>query len=156
MKNFYNVFWNIIGIIFFLTRFFPSIAQERTSSECKFLNQIEISQLQHLFTAGDDGIVQFRIPSMITTKNGIVLAVCDGRVDRPGDVPNNIDLVLRRLKKGSKEWVTVKRIVNFAGEHGACDPSLLQDRSTGNCRTLIARVRLSGMFLKREKREKIS
>lgn len=92
--------------------------------------EIELGLSQRIFTSGKEGIAEFRIPSMITTKKGTILTVCDGRVDRPGDVPNNIDLLSRRLEKGNKEWTPLKRIVNFAGDHGACDPSLVQDRST--------------------------
>jgi Neuraminidase (sialidase) len=94
-------------------------------------NNIIVHQPNKIFKSGDDGIVEFRIPSMITTQKGTVIAVCDGRVDRAGDVPNNIDLVMRRLEKGSNNWTPLKRIVNFAGDHGAADPSLLQDRKTG-------------------------
>jgi len=94
-------------------------------------NSIKVSTPKTLFEKGDDGIAEFRIPSMITTKKGTVIAVCDARVDRGGDVPNNIDLVMRKLKKESKEWTSLTRIVNFAGKHGAGDPSLLQDKKTG-------------------------
>ena len=92
--------------------------------------EIEVSLPQRIFTSGEDGVAEFRIPSMITTEKGTILTVCDGRVDRPGDVPNNIDLVTRRFEKGSREWTPIKRAVNFAGDHGACDPSLVQDRIT--------------------------
>ncbi|TKG90754.1 exo-alpha-sialidase [Puteibacter caeruleilacunae] len=94
-------------------------------------NTIKIGKPVALFTKGDNNIAEFRIPSMITTEKGTVIAVCDARVDRGGDVPNNIDLVMRKLGKGSKTWTPLKRIVNFAGKHGAADPCLLQDRQTG-------------------------
>lgn len=89
-----------------------------------------ISMPEMIFKKGDSGIAEFRIPSLITTIKGTVLAVCDGRVDRSGDVPNNIDLVMRRQEKG-KNWEPIKRIVDFAGKHGAADPSLIQDKTTG-------------------------
>ena len=89
-----------------------------------------ISKPEMLFKKGDAGIAEFRIPSLITTVKGTLLAVSDGRVDRGGDVPNNIDLVMRRQVKG-KNWEPVKRIVDFAGKHGAADPSLVQDKTTG-------------------------
>ena len=102
------------------------------SSISSFSQDIHIvSEPEKLFKKGDSGIAEFRIPSMITTNKGTILTVCDGRVDRPGDVPNNIDLVMRRLEKGSKEWTPIERIVDFAGDQGAADPSLIQDRSTG-------------------------
>ena len=49
-----------------------------------------------LFVSGTEEIHEFRIPSMITTKSGTILAVCDARVDKQGDVPNNIDQVIKR------------------------------------------------------------
>jgi len=97
----------------------------------KAQNNITVSNPVTLFEKGDNGIAQFRIPSMITTRKGTVISVCDGRVDHLGDVPNNIDLVMRKLEQGSKVWTPLKRIVNFASKHGAADPSLIQDRETG-------------------------
>ncbi|MCK5276949.1 MAG: exo-alpha-sialidase, partial [Cyclobacteriaceae bacterium] len=100
------------------------------SSISSFSQDIHIvSEPEKLFKKGDSGIAEFRIPSMITTNKGTILTVCDGRVDRPGDVPNNIDLVMRRLEKGSKKWTPIERIVDFAGDQGAADPSLIQDRT---------------------------
>lgn len=110
----------IMAITLFLASSFSSYSQEA---------QI-VSKPEMLFKKGDAGIAEFRIPSLITTIKGTVLAVCDGRVDRSGDVPNNIDLVMRRQVKG-KSWEPVKRIVDFAGQHGAADPSLVQDKTTG-------------------------
>ncbi len=117
--NLKNIF-TIIAFVLFLGGSFQGYSQEI---------QI-ISKPEKIFKKGDAGIAEFRIPSLITTINGTVLAVCDGRVDRSGDVPNNIDLVMRRLEKG-KEWSPITRIVDFAGKHGAADPSLVQDKNTG-------------------------
>ena len=47
-----------------------------------------------LFVAGVDGIREYRIPALVTTTRGTLLALCDARVEEPGDAPNNIDLVL--------------------------------------------------------------
>jgi len=84
-----------------------------------------------LFESGTHGVAEFRIPSMITLENGTILAVCDARVDRPGDVPNNIDQVIRRSTDGGESWEAIRTIVDFANQEGAADPSLLQDVKTG-------------------------
>ena len=112
--------YTIIGFVLFLGGSFSGYSQDI---------QI-VSEPETLFKKGDAGIAEFRIPSLITTIKGTLLAVCDGRVDRSGDVPNNIDLVMRRQVK-EQDWESIKRIVNFAGNHGAADPSLVQDRTTG-------------------------
>lgn len=84
-----------------------------------------------LFVSGTERVKQFRIPSLITTKKGTLLAVCDARVDRPGDVPNNVDQVFKRSTDGGVTWTPMKVAVDFPGREGAADPSLLQDRDTG-------------------------
>jgi len=84
-----------------------------------------------LFVSGTEGVQEFRIPSMITTKSGTVLAVCDARVDRKGDVPNNIDQVIKRSLDSGKTWDKIRTIVDFPNQEGAADPQLLQDRETG-------------------------
>lgn len=84
-----------------------------------------------LFISGTRGVAEFRIPSMITTHTGTVLAVCDARVDRPGDVPNNIDQVIRRSLDNGQTWEDIRTIVDFANQEGAADPQLVEDNNTG-------------------------
>jgi sialidase-1 len=84
-----------------------------------------------VFVPGDRGICQYRIPGLITTDKGTLLAVCDARVSQAGDPPNNIDLALRRSTDGGKTWSPVKFIVDFPGKQAAADASIVQDRQTG-------------------------
>ncbi len=84
-----------------------------------------------LFFNGLDGVVQYRIPSLVVTTKGTLIAACDARVDRPGDLPNNIDIAIRRSLDNGKTWTPVERIVSFPGEEGAGDPCMLVDRDTG-------------------------
>lgn len=84
-----------------------------------------------LFVSGSKGVVEFRIPSMITSNTGTILAVCDARVDRTGDVPNNIDQVIRRSLDNGQTWEEIRTIVDFADQEGAADPQLIQDSGTG-------------------------
>jgi len=55
------------------------------------------AELQHqlLFDSGRDGYGRYRIPSLIVTPAGTVLAICEGRKDG-GGLTGNIDIVLRR------------------------------------------------------------
>ena len=84
-----------------------------------------------LFISGTEGVHEFRIPSMITTESGTILAVCDARVDKQGDVPNNIDQVIKRSLDSGNTWDKIRTIVDFPNQEGAADPQLLQDRETG-------------------------
>ena len=84
-----------------------------------------------LFVSGADGVCEYRIPSLITTAAGTLLAVCDARVDRPGDAINNIDQVYKRSTDKGATWGEMRRAVAFPGEEAAGDPSMVQDEQTG-------------------------
>jgi hypothetical protein len=49
-----------------------------------------------LFHQGDAGVHTYRIPALIETRKGTLLAVCDARHDSSGDMPARISLVMRR------------------------------------------------------------
>lgn len=85
----------------------------------------------HLYISETCDIAEFRTPSMITTLSGSILAVCDARVDRPGDFPNNIDQVIRRSLDKGETWEESRTILDFANQEGGADPSLVQDATTG-------------------------
>jgi len=55
-----------------------------------------------LFQAGEDGYAVFRIPGIVVTAKGTVLAYCVGR-KTPGDWAD-IDIFLRRSADGGKTW----------------------------------------------------
>lgn len=58
---------------------------------------------QALFTRGTNGYHTYRIPSLITTPSGTVLAFCEGRRDAVED-SGHIDLVGRRSADGGATW----------------------------------------------------
>src|SRR5262249_3297513 len=61
-----------------------------------------------VFVAGQDGIFEYRIPVLVTSNKGTLLAFCDARVKKRGDPPNNIDLVMKRSTDGGKTWSPLK------------------------------------------------
>ena len=73
-----------------------------------------------VFVAGEDGVTEYRIPVLVTANSGALLALCDARVDRPGDAPNNIDLVMKRSLDGGRTWGPLKRLAN-PGKGAAAD-----------------------------------
>lgn len=86
---------------------------------------------KQIFSNGESGVHSFRIPALTTTKDGILIAVCDARVERGGDAPNNIDLVMRRSLDNGETWTPIEVVARFPGDEAACDPCILSDRETG-------------------------
>jgi sialidase-1 len=56
-----------------------------------------------VFVAGDDGYHTFRIPSVICTPKGDLLAFCEGRKAGRGDA-GDIDLVFKRSRDNGRTW----------------------------------------------------
>ncbi len=83
-----------------------------------------------LFHNGMNGVPNYRIPALAVTNNDVVIAVCDARADRGQDLPNNIDLVMRRSTDSGDSWEPSRVIADF-GLEGGGDAALLVDRETG-------------------------
>ena len=57
------------------------------------------ASLNYIFKSGSDGYNTFRIPSLVTTSSGVVLAFAEGRKNSSSD-SGDIDLVLKRSLDG--------------------------------------------------------
>ncbi len=58
---------------------------------------------KEVFVSGKEGYHTFRIPALIVSKKGTLLAFCEGRKTGRGD-HGDIDLVLKRSGDGGKTW----------------------------------------------------
>lgn len=56
-----------------------------------------------LFVSGEGGYHTYRIPAIITTEMGTVLAFCEGRKNSSSDT-GDIDLLMRRSTDGGRTW----------------------------------------------------
>ncbi|WP_405653749.1 exo-alpha-sialidase [Streptomyces sp. RK9] len=65
------------------------------------------------FRAGREGYASFRIPAVVVTQTGTVLAFCEGRVGSQEDF-GNIDVVLKRSVDGGRTWGPLQVV----GAHG--------------------------------------
>jgi sialidase-1 len=96
------------------------------------------SEVEHreLFSAGLADVCEYRIPSLICTPTGTLVAVVDARKDRKGDIPNNVDLAMRRSVDGGETWEPVRIIVDYGKPEGyevswgAADVAMVFDQET--------------------------
>jgi sialidase-1 len=72
------------------------------------LTQIDV------FNAGDDGYHTYRIPALVTTKSGALIAICEGRKTGRGD-HGDVDLVQKRSTDSGKTWGPLELIHEEGG-----------------------------------------
>lgn len=84
---------------------------------------------QNLYVAGEYGYTRFRIPSLITTSQGTVLAFAEARKGEGHDW-SEIDLVLRRSDDHGKTWQPLQMICD-EGASTMNQPCPVFDRETG-------------------------
>ena len=85
--------------------------------------------LNHLYKAGEEGYACFRIPSLITTAKGTVLAFAEARRNHCGDA-GDIDLVVKRSEDGGKTWSGLQMVWNDS-TNTCGNPAPVVDRNTG-------------------------
>jgi len=83
-----------------------------------------------LFHESDAGVHTYRIPALVETRKGKLLAVCDARHDGARDMPARISLVLRTSHDNGRTW-TPSVTLRSVPEGGVGDASLLLDHRTG-------------------------
>ncbi|GHI01576.1 sialidase family protein [Neobacillus kokaensis] len=82
-----------------------------------------------LFISGEDGYHSYRIPSLLVTEKGTVLAFCEARKNGSGDA-GEIDIVLRRSHDNGETWEPFSVIVKD-GTNTVGNPCPVQDKETG-------------------------
>ena len=100
---------------------------------------------QVLATRGIAGHRQYRIPALVVSTRGTVLAAYDGRPNLD-DLPNTIDLLLRRSFDNGLTWEPQQSIRTGTGLNGYGDPSLLVDQNTGRIFCFHAAGTHAGFF----------
>ncbi|MFF4042783.1 exo-alpha-sialidase [Streptomyces sp. NPDC001816] len=73
------------------------------------------------FRAGQEGYASFRIPAVVATHKGTLLAFCEGRVDSAAD-HGHIDIVLKRSTDGGRTWGPL-RVAASNGKNLAGNPA---------------------------------
>ena len=81
-----------------------------------------------VFAAGQDGYPIIRIPSVVATAAGAVLAFAEGRQSLSDHAQN--DIILKRSADGGKSWGAVEVVAGEGGD-SLNDPSVVVDRRSG-------------------------
>ena len=91
-------------------------------------------ELNAIFKKGDNGYSCFRIPAVVVTNNGSVLAFAEARKNSCSDT-GNIDLVMRKSTDNGKSWGAINVIWND-GKNVCGNPAPVVDKETGDVHLL--------------------
>ena len=90
-----------------------------------------------LFRSGDKGYMGFRIPALVRSTKGTILAFAEGRKDGRGDY-SDVDMALRRSFDGGRTWTDIDFIVDD-GDHTMGNPCPVVDETDGTIFLLLCR-----------------
>jgi sialidase-1 len=85
-------------------------------------------EFSDVFTSGAEGYASIRIPAVLVTKAGSVLAFAEGR-QKPQDQAEN-DIVFKRSTDGGKTWSPLK-VLHDDGVHSLNNPTVVQEQQSG-------------------------
>ncbi len=85
-----------------------------------------------LWTSGADGYHTYRIPALLVTARGTVLAFCEGRKTSGGD-HGDLDLLMKRSTDGGRTWSPQQVVHEEGGDAKVTigNPCPVQDATTG-------------------------
>ncbi|MET7282109.1 exo-alpha-sialidase [Kribbella sp. NPDC005582] len=94
-----------------------------------------------LFDNGYANSANYRIPSLLVTSAGTLLAGADQRTTSAADSPNDINLVVRRSTDSGTTWSPSQTLLDYPGSGAdgasAIDSEMLQDSTTGRIYLLV-------------------
>src|SRR5688572_4491882 len=90
---------------------------------------------QEIFAAGQNGYHTYRIPSLIASKPGTLLAFCEGRKNSASDA-GDIDVLMKRSTDNGKTW-SEHRVLWDDGTNTCGNPCPVVDQETGTIWLLL-------------------
>lgn len=98
-----------------------------------------VAKFHTVFNAGDDGVNVFRIPSMVTSKQGSLVVASEARKTTWRD-KSPTDIAVKRSTDGGRTWSKIKYVTDGAKNNYAfMDPCLLTDEETGRIYLFVCR-----------------
>lgn len=101
-----------------------------TSNTTPYATTVFLSQAM-LFSPGDAGSQYYRIPAIVTAQDGSLVTATDRRNNSNGDLPGDIDIVIRRSTDNGKSWSDANMIAGQGTTSGYGDAAMVVDKSTG-------------------------
>jgi sialidase-1 len=101
-----------------------------------------------IFVSGTDGYHTFRIPAIVVSKSGVLLAFCEGRKNNSSD-HGDIDIVLKRSADNGETWSEMQIVWND-GTNTIGNPCAVVDGDTG-CVWLAFTRNNDGVFVTKSK-----
>lgn len=95
----------------------------------KWKNGVERSLV---YRPGDFDSGFYRIPAIVTARDGSLVTVADKRIEDNGDLPGKIDIVSRRSTDGGRTWSDYVTVAAHDSVGGCGDAALVVDRRTGD------------------------
>jgi sialidase-1 len=92
------------------------------------------------FVSGQNGYHTYRIPAVVRSTNGTLLAFCEGRKNSGGDA-GDIDIVLRRSTNNGATWLPMTLVQEEGGNAAITigNPAPVVDQTTGHIHLLFCR-----------------
>lgn len=124
------------------TRFTWEVREVRVTGENIPVRQVKEKAVIHrlgygLRQSGDDGVQAYRIPGLVTTNRGTLIAVYDARHQTFIDLQEDIDIGMSRSVNGGKSWEPMRIILDMGeykglprSQNGVGDPAVLVDKRT--------------------------
>ncbi|MCF7973915.1 MAG: glycoside hydrolase [Phycisphaerae bacterium] len=84
---------------------------------------------QALYVSGQDGYHTYRIPALVVTNQGTLLAFCEGRKNGRGD-SGSIDLLVKRSTDQGQTW-SGQQVIWHDADNTCGNPCVVVDRDTG-------------------------
>lgn len=107
----------------------PTAARAQQVSTETWPNGVERSVV---YRPGDYNSKFYRIPGIVTAKDGSLVTVADKRIEHNGDLPAKIDVVSRRSTDGGKTWSDYVTVAAHDEIGGCGDPAIVVDDKTGD------------------------
>ena len=118
----------------FLKTFCAAVAVALAVSVC---TAAEPPQFTDVFIAGKDPVPSIRIPSVVVTKSGMVLAFAEGRTVAADQAKNQI--LLKRSPDGGKTWGALQ-IIASDGANSLNNPTAVVEQSSGRVWLIYQRI----------------
>lgn len=88
-----------------------------TEGQIQRISKVKPLVTTALFDTGYAGSRSYRIPSLVKTHMGTLIAGADQRTSVSNDAPNHINFVIRRSADGGKTWGPLQTVIDMPGKN---------------------------------------